>query len=237
MIRRLITTTAIVSGALACSDAPNALSLNGGAVHAAKSPSPATRYKLRFVSDVNPLGDGEIQSAWFPDTGIVLNTRTPWKSIVAPSTSIDLVNSTRGQWDAGTCATFRSSAKINVTSWDIADTSPVLSFSGRWQGTLAITQTTGTSVSFDGDRVVGGNVTPAAGGIHNVVTNGNQGYETKDPSGNGDWFQLEIRDAALKFGSASTPDGVTNPAGVEVACARFTIRAMKSTLVEVTAIP
>jgi len=237
VIRRLVTATAILSCALACSDAPSAPSPVGSTVSAAKSPSPVTRYKLRFVSGVNQLGDGEIQSDWFPDTGIVLNTRSPWKSIVAPSTSIDLLNSTHGHWNAGTCATFRSSAPINVTSWDLAGTSPVLSFSGRWQGTLAITQMTGTSVSFDGDRVVGGSVTPDAGGIHNVVTNGNQGYETKDPSGKDDWFQLEIRDAALKFGSASTPDGVSNPAGVEVACASFTIRATKSTLVEVTGIP
>jgi hypothetical protein len=88
------------------------------------------------------------------------------------------------------------------------------------------------SVAFDGDRVVDGSVTPSKGGIHNVVTNANQSYQTKDPSGANAWFRLELRDAALKFGSASTTDGVSNPAGAEVACANFTIEAMRRDLIE-----
>jgi hypothetical protein len=219
----------LFTATLACSDGTAPRALPDG-VAAARGPSgPTPRYKLRFVSGFNESGDGEIQSGWFPDTGVVLNTRAPWKSLSVRGATIDLVNSTHGRWNEGTCATLALSVPINVTSWDIASTT--LSFAGRWFGTLSISRTTGTSIGFDGDRVVDGIVTPGAGGIHNVVTNANAPYETRDPSGKGDWFRLDIRDAALKFGSASTPDGFANPSGAEVACANFSILAMKAELI------
>ena len=191
----------------------------------------AVLYKVRLIVGVNPAGDGEVQSAWFPDAGIQLNTRAPFKSLSLAGATIDLVNYTHGAWTAGTCATFSTSKSINITNWDVTGSSPALTFAGTWRGTLTTSQTTGTSVSFDGDRLVNGVVTPSAGGIHNVVSNGNAAIETKDPTGNNDWFRLEIRNAALKFGSASSPDGISNPVGVEVACANFTIEARKSSLV------
>ena len=73
-------------------------------------------------------------------------------------------------------------------------------------------------------------MTPSAGGIHNVV-GGNSAVETRDPSGNNDWFRIELRDTGLKFGSASSPDGISNPIGAEVACANFTIEARKTSLI------
>ena len=96
---------------------------------------------------------------------------------------------------------------------------------------MTTSQTAGTGVRFDGDRVVSGVVTPGAGGIHNIVASGTT-IETRDPTGNNDWFRLEIRDASIKFGSASSPDGITNPVGVEVACASFTIEARKVSLID-----
>lgn len=190
----------------------------------------STRYKLRFTTGVTPAGDGEIQSGWFPDTGVTLNTRAPWKTVTVNAATIDLVNFTHGNWTAGDCATFRTAKTINVTNWDISGTSPILTFAGTWRGTLTTSQTAGTRVLFDGDRVVSGVVAPSAGGIHNVVGSGTT-IETRDSTGNNDWFRLEVRDAALKFGSASSPDGITNPVGVEVACANFTIEARKLSLI------
>lgn len=190
-----------------------------------------TRYQLRFVYGVNPAGDGEIQSGWFPDTGITLNTRTPWKNLVVAGAPIALVNFTHGNWASGTCGTFVTTKSINVTTWDITGTDPLLSFAGNWRGALTVWQSGGTNVAFDGDRVMDDVVTPAAGGIHNVVSNGNRAIESRDPTGNNDWFQLELRDAVLKFGSASSADGSSNPGGVEVACANFTLLARRASLV------
>ena len=233
MNRTSLMALTIAASALACADPVAApVRLPTAAVIARSPGGPAPRYVLRFISDSIALGDGEIQSGWFPDTGVVLDSRAPWKSLVVRGTTIDLINSTHGRWTGGTCATFASSASTNVTSWDIAGTYPLLSFAGRWFGTLSITQGRGTSVSFDGDRVVDGIVSAGDGGIHNVVTNANVSRETKDPSGAADWFRLEITDAAMKFGSASSPDGLSNPAGTEVACANFTIVAMKASLIE-----
>jgi hypothetical protein len=192
----------------------------------------ATKYKLRFVVGVNPAGDGEIQSPWFPDAGLTLNTRSPWKSVSVSGATIDLVNFTHGDWSAPTCATFLDRAyPVSVTTWDIAATVPLLSYAGSWYGTLSVSQTKGTSLGFDGDRLVDGIVTPSAGGIHNVVTNGNAAVESRDPTGNNDWFRIELRDAGMQFGSASSPDGVSNPQGAEVACANFTIEARKTSLI------
>ena len=193
--------------------------------------SAATLYKLRLITGVTVAGDGELQSDWFPDAGIALNTRAPWKSLTVSGATIDLVNFTHGDWTAGNCDSFRTTMSISITNWDIAGTSPVRSFAGKWRGSFGVSQTSGTTVSFDGDRVVDGVVTQSAGGIHNVVTNGNAAIETKDPSASNDWFRLEIRNAAVKFGSASSPDGQGNPVGVEVACANFSIEARKASLV------
>jgi hypothetical protein len=224
---------ATLAGLIACADGGPTTpdrSARSRPASASGSAGATVRYKLRFVAGVNPVGDGEMQSAWFPDSGVVLNARNPWKSLTVAGAIPVLVNYTHGAWTGGTCGTFGSSKTINRTTWDIAGSAP-LSFAGAWSGTLATWQSTGTSVSFDGDRLVNGVVTPSAGGIHNVVTNGNVAYESKDPSGNNDWFQLELRDAALKFGSASTPDGVSNPVGVEVACVNLTILARKASLI------
>ena len=201
--------------------------------HVVASPAAqaATKYKLRFVTGVNPSGDGEIQSAWFPDAGLTLNTRSPWKSVTV-SAPIDLVNFTHGDWSAPSCSTFLSrSYPTSVANWDIASTSPLLSYAGSWYGTLTVGQTNGTNLGFDGDRVVNGVVTPSAGGIHNVVTNANATVESRDPTGNNDWFRIEFRNAGMQFGSASLPDGITNPVGAEVTCANFTIEARKTSLI------
>lgn len=191
--------------------------------------SAATLYKLRLITGVTAAGDGELQSDWFPEGGIALNTRAPWKTISVSGATIDLVNFTHGAWTAGNCASFRTSKSIAVTNWDIAGTSPVRSFAGKWRGSFGVSQMSGTTVGFDGDRVVDGIVNPSAGGIHNVVGT-TIGIETRDPSGNDDWFRVELRNVAMKFGSASSPDGQVNPVGVEVACANFTIEARKASL-------
>lgn len=216
----------------ACSDPPSdVLGPPAQAIAVQASPASGTKYKLRFVSGVNPAGDGEIQSPWFPDAGVTLNTRSPWKSLTISGSTIVLVNYTHGDWSAASCASFFDKGyPVNVTTWDIASTAPVLSFAGSWYGTLTISQTSGTGVAFDGDRVVDGVATPSAGGIHNVV-GGNTAFETRDPTGNNDWFRIELRDTGLKFGSASSPDGISNPVGAEVACANFTIEARKVALI------
>jgi hypothetical protein len=217
---------------VACSD-PAATSL-GPLAHqtASVAANPATKYKLRFVSGVNPAGDGEIESPWFPDAGLTLNTKTPWKNLSASGATLTLVNSTHGDWSAPTCDTFLHRAyPVSITTWDVAGTSPVLSYAGSWYGTFSIGQSNGTNVGFDGDRLVGGVVTPSAGGIHNVVTYSIAAVETRDPSGNNDWFRIELRNAGMQFGSASSPDGVTNPIGAEVSCANFTIEARKTSLI------
>jgi hypothetical protein len=229
---RVVITLTTLAVLAACDDpTPGSLLGPTRASMALATGASTTRYKLQFASPINPAGDGELQSGWFPDTGVTLNTRAPWKSLTVGGATISLVNFTHGKWTAGTCATFTTSKSINITNWDIAGTNPVLSFAGMWFGTVSTSQTTGTSVYFDGDRMVNDVVTPSAGGIHNVASNGNQAYESKDPTGNNDWFQLEIRNAFMKFGSASSPDGVDNPLGVEVACANFTLMAKKASLI------
>ena len=237
MTRQRMVLLSLVTGALACADAGTAPARHAmpDDAFAARTPSaPSSRYRLRFMTGG---GLGEIQSDWFPDTGVVLNTRTPWKSLVVRGVTVDLVNFTHGSWGAGTCATFTSSAAVKRTNWDIEGTD--LSFAGRWFGTLDIWQSKGTHLAFDGDRVVdiGGApaVDPTAGGIHNVVTNGNAAVETSGP--NYDWFQLTINNAAMKFGSASTSDGSSNPVGAEVACANFRIEAWKASLVDAGLVP
>ena len=160
-----------------------------------------------------------------------LNARSPWKSLTVTGASISLVNYTHGDWSVTSCAGFFNKGyPVNVTTWDIASTIPLLSFAGSWYGTLTISQTSSTGIGFDGDRVVDGVVTPSAGGIHNVV-GGNTAIETRDPTGNNDWFRIELRNTGLKFGSASSPDGISNPVGAEVACANFTIEARKTSLI------
>jgi hypothetical protein len=181
-----------------------------------------TLYKIRFVSGVASSGDGEIASDWFPDAGITMNARDPWKSVTAVGT-IDLVNYTHGDWNAGNCASFTHSLPINRTNWDIAGTTPTLSFAGTWSGSVSVSSTGGSfNFYFDGDRVGGG------GGIHNIASNQNAAIRTAGP--NGDWYRIEYRNALLKFGSASSADGVTNPYGVEAACANFTLEARKVSL-------
>jgi len=216
----------------ACSDMPGVALGPPTRSDASQAAQPSgTKYKLRFASGVNPAGDGEIQSSWFPDAGMTLNTRSPWKNVTVPGATITLVNYTHGDWSAASCAGFFDKGyPVNVTTWDIASTAPALSFAGSWYGTLTISQTTSTGVIFDGDRVLDGVATPSAGGIHNVV-GGNSAVETRDPSGNNDWFRIELRDTGLKFGSASSPDGISNPIGAEVACANFTIEARKTSLI------
>src|SRR6476469_7856324 len=114
----------------ACSDTPGvALGPPSRPIASQAVQSAATKYKLRFVSGVNPAGDGEIQSPWFPDAGVTLNTRSPWKNLTISGATITLVNFTHGDWAAANCATFFDKGyPVNVTTWDIAGTNPVLSF-------------------------------------------------------------------------------------------------------------
>lgn len=231
MIRTHAALALALAATAACSDAPRTILAPPSPLVPSQAAQAATRYRLRFVSGVNPAGDGEIQSPWFPDAGVTLNTRSPWKSLTISGATITLVNYTHGDWSATNCATFFDKGyPVNVTTWDIAGTNPVLSFAGSWYGTLSISQTSGTGIGFDGDRLVDGVVSPGAGGIHNVV-GGNTAVETRDPSGNNDWFRMELRNTGMKFGSASSPDGISNPIGAEVACANFTIEARKTSLI------
>ena len=62
------------------------------------SGSGTTLYKLRFISGVNPAGDGEIASDWFPASGISINDKNPWGSISINPATLNLVNSTHGSW-------------------------------------------------------------------------------------------------------------------------------------------
>jgi hypothetical protein len=108
---------AILAATVACSDptaAPATTALDAVAARAPGGGS-APRYKLRFITGESSRVDGEIQSGWFPDTGVVLNTKAPWKSLTVRGATIDLVNYTNGIWTAGTCATFGSSATMNGT--------------------------------------------------------------------------------------------------------------------------
>jgi hypothetical protein len=192
-------------------------------------PGGGTKYKVRFITGINPAGDGEIVSDWMPSAGIALNTGDPWKSLSLSSADISLVNFTHGSWTEGSCATYAPSKQVNVTNWDIHGTSPVLTFAGTYRGNFSLSRArTGYQVAFDGDRVVEGTVVPASGGIHNVVSGGNVGYETSSGT---DWFRLELRSSAWQFGSGSSPDGVTNPVGVEAACVNLTIEARKVSLI------
>jgi hypothetical protein len=232
MTRTLTPLVLVLAATAACSDASRDVLAPPAHLTPNAAAQPATKYKLRFVYGVNPVGDGEIQSPWFPDAGLTLNTRSPWKSLSVSAATISLVNSTHGDWSAPTCATFLSRGyPTSVSNWDIAGTNPVLSYAGSWFGTLSISQAKGTSVAFDGDRLVNGVVTPSAGGIHNVVTNGNAAVESSDPTGNSDWFRIQLSNVGMQFGSASRPDGVTNPVGAEVSCANFTIEARKTSLI------
>src|SRR5688500_4953587 len=133
-----LSTFAILAATAACSDPTASPATTGLNAVAARAPGggSAPRYKLRFINRVNMQGDGEIQSGWFPDTGVVLNTKTPWKSLTVRGATIDLVNDTHGSWTSGTCATFTSSATINRTTWDVGG-NPMVSFQGRWFGTLS----------------------------------------------------------------------------------------------------
>lgn len=181
-----------------------------------------TLYKLRFITGVNPAGDGEMTSDWFPAAGISINTRDPWKSVSAVGT-LNLVNYTHGTQTVGACGSYTASIPINWTNWDIAGTS--LSYAGSWLGTVSVSSAPGGTnhFYFDGDRVGGG------GGIHNIASNNNATVKTIGP--NNDWFRIEYRNTLLKFGSASSADGVNNPYGVEVACTNFTIEARKVSLI------
>jgi hypothetical protein len=232
MLSRHCTTALLLAGLAACADGPTVLPsvepflAKGGG-------GGATLYKLRFIAGVNPAGDGEIVSDWFPAAGIAMDARAPWRSVSASNATVNLVNFTHGSWTGGTCATYSSAFTINPTNWDIAGTNPVRSFAGTWFGTVGVSRSAGGGygLGFDGDRVVNGVVTPAGGGIHNVLAQGNQVIQTKDPSGNNDWFQIEFRDAFFAFGSASSPDGNGNPEGVEVACFNATVLAMRASLI------
>ncbi len=231
MIRTCFSLALAFVAAAACSDAPRTLLAPRSPIAPLQATQGSTKYKLRFVSAVNSAGDGEIQSPWFPNAGLTLNTRSPFKNLTIAGATITLVNFTHGDWNAANCAAFFSKGyPVNVTTWDIAGTNPLLSFAGSWYGTLTIGQTTGTGIGFDGDRLVNGVVTPSAGGIHNVVGS-NTAIETRDPTGNNDWFRVELRNTGMKFGSASSPDGVSNPLGAEVACTNFTIEARKTSLI------
>ena len=184
-------------------------------------------YKFRFISGVSPSGDGEISSDWFPDVGIRIAVNNPWVQVDLGGTTIGLNNFTHGDFSVGKCAEFLANYQlpVNLVNWDIAGTSPTRSYAGTWNGTVIIKD---GYLAFDGDRVVNGVLTPGAGGIHNVVTQQNVTIKTQDP--NNDWFRQEVRNAAFKFGGASTPDGADMP-NSELACINYTIELRKTTLI------
>jgi hypothetical protein len=182
-------------------------------------------YRFRFISGITAAGDGEITSDWFPAEGIRLKVNNPWISLGFNDVTINLNNFTHGDVTLGQCAYFisRFALPLDIVNWDIGTTTR--SYAGTWRGTVNI----GSGyLAFDGDRVVGGVVVPAAGGIHNAVTQDNVTFETTGP--NDDWFRQEVRNAPLKFSGISSPDGAPTT-NSELACVNYTIEARKVTLI------
>ena len=213
----------------ACTERPpTSLTLSSEAL-LAKGPGGGgtSLYKVRFISGVTPAGDGEITSDWFPAAGISVSTNNPWRQIVLSGITIDLNNFTHGDIGQGGCATFIANygLPLNLANWDIAGTDPTRSYAGSWKGGLTIKS---GYLAFDGDRLVGGVVTPGAGGIHNAVTQQNATIETEGP--NNDWFRQEVRNAGFKFSGASTPDGAPTTDS-EMACMNYTIELRKASLI------
>ena len=229
MIRKYPRVFVILFAALsACADAPptspplsdEPLMARGGS-----GGGGAVLYKAAFVI-VDSTGEGEITSEWFPPQGMSISASNPWKGIVLSGVTLDFNNFTHGDNTKGTCGTFVHQVTPHPANWDI-DGDPSRSYAGKWMGSVTIKS---GYLAFDGDRVVGGVVTPSAGGIHNVVTQQNVAVQTKDPDGDNDWFRQEVRNAALKFSGVSTPNGVPTP-DFELACANYTIELRKASLI------
>jgi hypothetical protein len=213
----------VIAVLVACADAssPTALPLADQAGLAKGGGGGGTTYKARFIVGSIPEGDGEISSDWFPSGGYSISANNPWRQVTIGSVSLNLNNFTHGDLAHGTCAVFiaNTGSSWNLSNWDIAGTNPVRTYAGTWFGSVTFSR---GYFAFDGDRVGG------AGGIHNAVSQSNVVVETVGP--NKDWFRQEFRNAGLKFGSASTPDGapLLNP---ELACANFTIELRKTSLI------
>lgn len=178
-------------------------------------------YKARLIAGVIGEGDGEITTDWFPANGFSVSVNNPWRQVSFSNVSLNLNNYTHGSFSLGQCAVFVANFGLpwNTSNWDIAGTDPVRTYAGVWSGSITFSD---GYLAFDGDRVGG------AGGIHNVVTQNNATVKTV--GANKDWFRQEVRNAALKFGSESTPDGEPLP-NAEVACANYTIELRKAALI------
>jgi hypothetical protein len=222
VVQRNMMLAGVVAILVACVDAsPTALPLaeQAGLAKGGGGGGGATLYKARFVIGSIPEGDGEISSDWFPAAGFSISANNPWRQVSISNVTLNLNNVTHGDFGEGQCAVFIGNFGLdwNLSNWDIAGTEPVRTYAGTWFGTVTFSK---GYLAFDGDRVGG------AGGIHNVVTQSNPVVETVGD--NKDWFRQEVRNAPLKFGSASTPDGAPLP-NAEIACANYTIELRKTT--------
>jgi hypothetical protein len=230
MVLRNIMVAGVAAILVACADAtPTALPISDEAGLAKAGGGGGTSvYKVRFVVGLIGEGDGEITTDWFPPAGINISTNNPWRQFSVSNVTLDLNNTTHGDFTKGQCAIALANFGLdyNISNWDIVGMDPVRSYAGRWAGTVTISK---GYLAFDGDRVVNGFVTPDSGGIHNVVTQSNPVVESADPQKN--WFRQEFRDAPLKFCSASTPDGAPLP-NAEFACTNFTIELRKASTIQ-----
>src|SRR5688500_1159098 len=198
---RLIPAGALILLACEPSTAPDAAGL-------ARAPSGA-RYTLQFVTQ-DPLTEGEIISEPFPDGGLVLDARDPFRNLTIQGVTLTLVSPTHGNVAAYPCNTY---ADTPVT-WEIG-TNPQLTFAGTWTGELRLWTTRG-------GQNLAYRATAETRTIDNVASNNNQVVRTDTPTG----FRMQFRNARMGFGSPSRPDGVTSLGalpGYEAACANFTI--------------
>lgn len=207
----------------ACGEAPEptGLALEVTAPLTARSggkPGPtAPRYQLRFVV-TDPVAEGEIVSEPFPEGGVTLDLRDPFKRLDVWGARWDFVNYTHGVRGQGTCGPSNPA----VIDWDIAGTEPVRSFAGSWEGSLSLWKTRGTAnLALSGVRVGGpGAITP------NAVTNENLVVESR--AADDSWFEIRFAHARLAFGGDASPDGLGDLhalPGYEDACVNLTLRA------------
>ena len=222
MVLKKMMLAGVIAVLVACVDqSPTALPLGaeaGLAKGGGGGGGGAVLYQARLI--VEP-GTGElITSDWFPAAGFTVSATNPWKQRSISNVTLNLNNTTQGDWGAGQCAAFSLGVTWYKSYWYM-ENDPNSTYAGTWNGTVTFGK---GYFAFDGDRVVGGVVTPEAGGIHNVVTQNNPVVETADAVS----FTQQVRNAPFKFGSASAPNG-TPLLGAEVACVNYTIVLQKMT--------
>ena len=219
MFRRSVPLIAIIAGLGACetSESPTALPLGAEAGLAKGGGGGPVLYRAQLIVET---GTGEITSDPFPAAGFSVSASNPWKQVSFSNVTLNLNNFTNGSWSEGQCAAFSLGLPWQKSNWDI-ETEPARSYAGTWSGTVTFGK---GYFAFDGDRVVDGVITPAAGGIHNVVTQQNATVETVAPDKSS--YTQQVRSAPFKFGSASSPDGQPLP-NAEVACVNYTIVLQK----------